>query len=94
MRKVFPYNLLFSPQLKETGGELFIGLKKVVLRSKAFVEEHGILEGEFVELSVCDTGPGIDASILNKISEPYFTTKEIGRGTGMGFAIVHGIFKS
>jgi CheY-like chemotaxis protein len=59
---------------------------------------HGIctacrnpVEGERVELCVEDDGPGIPTTILDRIFEPFYTTKEVGKGSGMGLATVHGI---
>ena len=80
--------------MEETGGTLSISLHNKKLAQKDLVGAPDVQSGKFVQLSIKDTGYGIAKEIQERIFDPYFTTKEIGKGTGMGLAIVHGIVKS
>jgi PAS domain S-box-containing protein len=80
--------------MEETGGRLDISLKTTDLNRDDLAGEPQVVPGRFVQLSITDTGPGIAPEIRERIFDPYFTTKEVGKGTGMGLAMVHGIAKS
>jgi signal transduction histidine kinase/CheY-like chemotaxis protein len=80
--------------MEHTGGRLEIMLKETTLGASDHAGEPGLEAGKYVQLSICDTGTGIDPEIRDKIFDPYFTTKEAGKGTGMGLAVTHGIVKS
>ncbi len=75
----------------EKGGVLDIRLDAVTIGEDTISSYPGLDAGGYVKLSVSDTGEGIPDNVKNNIFEPYFTTKEIGKGTGMGLAVVHGI---
>lgn len=80
--------------METTGGLLKIILQNTRITSSDTPYGTSLKAGEYVELIVSDTGTGIHPSQINKIFDPYFTTKDIGKGTGMGLAIIHGIVGS
>ena len=75
------------------GGVLGVSLKDIEVDWKAG-KNLNLNHGNYIELSVSDTGVGIPPDIIDSIFEPYFTTKKPGEGTGMGLAMVHGIVES
>ena len=80
--------------MRDKGGILEVNLENVTINKNASTNYHDIPLGEYVRLTVKDTGRGIDPENLKRIFDPYFTTKKVGEGSGMGLAVVHGIVKS
>jgi len=80
--------------MNSKGGVLTVGLHDI----EVFEQENGINikmpAGNYIKLEISDTGHGIDKKNMDKIFDPYFTTKEIGKGTGMGLAMIDGIVKN
>ena len=72
-------------------GTLRLGLRLVEEGSAVCASCRKGVSGRFVELTVADTGPGIAPEVLERMFEPFYTTKEVGKGSGMGLSMVHGI---
>ena len=71
-----------SQAMEDTGGTISVNLENTLRFNK-----------KYVLLSVSDTGKGLDPDTVDRIFDPYFTTKDIGKGSGLGLAVVHGIVK-
>jgi signal transduction histidine kinase/ActR/RegA family two-component response regulator len=77
----------------DTSGILKVELHNVDLSVKKAAQYPELNPGSYVKLSISDTGHGMDSETLDRIFDPYFTTKEQDKGAGMGLAVVHGIVK-
>jgi nitrogen-specific signal transduction histidine kinase/CheY-like chemotaxis protein len=83
-----------SYAMREEGGLLEVSLKDVNLKSEAKIGDGYLGRGPYVKLSVSDSGCGMEKEVVERIFEPFFSTKEAGEGTGLGLSVVHGIIKS
>ncbi|MFH0782764.1 MAG: response regulator [Pseudomonadota bacterium] len=82
-----------SHAMKEKGGTLEVFLNDVNIPTQTTVGHFFLKSGDYLKLTVRDTGKGIPIKEMEKIFDPYFTTKSKGEGTGLGLSIVHGIVK-
>jgi signal transduction histidine kinase/ActR/RegA family two-component response regulator len=80
--------------MQETGGKLEVSLKEIHISYEQSIERVGMKVGKHIELQVKDSGHGMEPQVMERIFEPYYTTKAQGKGTGLGLSVIHGIVKS
>ena len=79
--------------MREKVGRLNVGLENIQISRTISTHWPHVKPGSYVQLTVQDNGIGMDSQTLERIYEPFFTTKEQGEGTGMGLSTVHGIIE-
>lgn len=80
--------------MHEHGGVLGVTLSDIDADTSLVSRYPDLTPGPYLLITVSDTGHGMDAAVKERIFDPYFTTKKVGEGTGMGLAVAHGIIKS
>lgn len=77
--------------LSRGGGHIEVKVDSALVSAELAARQPRLREGEYVMLSVSDTGAGMDTETMDRIFEPFFTTQDVGQGTGLGLSVVHGI---
>ena len=77
--------------MKQSGGMLSVILQDVTLSRQDLAHHNDVIPGDFLKMTVEDTGVGMTKDVKIKAFDPFFTTKDLGEGTGMGLSTVHGI---
>jgi len=72
-------------------GEIVISVRRLETLAAECASCHQPVLGDYVEIGVRDTGVGIDPELLGKVFDPFFSTKQVGEGSGLGLSVVHGI---
>ena len=80
--------------MRKNGGVLSIKTTELELDPDSISNYPDLEPGSYLELTIQDTGPGMSPEVMERIFEPYFTTKQKGEGTGLGLAVIHGIVNS
>ncbi|MDX9788476.1 MAG: PAS domain S-box protein [Desulfobacterales bacterium] len=93
MKQVLMNLFVNAWQAMPEGGDLYIQTENVTLDA-AYVKSDNIAPGRYVKISVIDTGAGMDEATRQKIFIPFFTTREMGAGYGLGLASVYGIIRN
>jgi len=81
-------------QAMPEGGELYLQSENVTLLDEEYVRPFNAEPGRYVKISITDTGEGMDEETRKRVFDPFFTTRDMGRGTGLGLASAYGIIRN
>ena len=81
-----------SLAIQEKGGTIEVSLTDIALKDSPVLGPD-VMPGEYLQLTVKDTGIGMGPDVMKRVFEPFYTTREVGKGTGMGLAVVYGVVK-
>jgi two-component system, cell cycle sensor histidine kinase and response regulator CckA len=93
LQQVFMNLCLNARDAMPAGGKLKIGTRNVEIGRGPYLEHEHARPGNYVLMTIGDTGVGMDKATAERIFEPFFTTKEMGKGTGLGLSTAYGIVK-
>ncbi len=79
--------------MRNNGGVLTVDLGDAVITTSELAQNPELSTGNYVKITISDTGHGIPPELVGRIFDPFFSTKEKGEGTGMGLSVVHGVVK-
>jgi len=80
--------------MEKYGGTMEISLAEVEIDQESSSQDLQLKSKPYIQLTISDTGAGIDPEIKDRIFDPYFTTKQVGKGSGIGLSVVSGVVKS
>jgi PAS domain S-box-containing protein len=80
--------------MEEHGGTLGIDIREIIPNASLMKILPKLRRTSYLQLSISDTGIGMDESVMERVFEPFFTTKSVDKGTGLGLSVVHGIIVS
>ncbi len=80
--------------MEEKCGKLKITSERISLPSASFPSAHNLDAGDYVCVRVTDQGTGITPEVMQRIFDPFFSTREVGQGSGLGLSVVHGVIKN
>ncbi len=93
MEQVIVNILVNAKDAMPSGGEIKLSTRNISLKKETYVSSYLLKPGNYVVLSISDTGHGMDEEVRKRIFDPFFTTKITGKGTGLGLSTVYGFIK-